>query len=292
MLNVELKIGYTYNETPINQVTLMEISGVAEKIFSEKHAGKPYTYMAYILCGGIKSLADKFLVAEKARKDHFKSGTITIPPVILAMPLCEVNNLLVEIHRKLWKSEYKNQETLCKYCGKVGLVDVDLDRIAYTEQAAEKLKEREDWQYLVVNLKKGLHYNPPKLANGADSPMAAYAGKYNRITLRLPKLSDVIKHEDYADDEVIFWQKTSLDCMVSIEEVTEDEEVLRELLKECWQPMGVKIYENIFREDAAKIREAIRDEVPTMPFFYLDKCPCPQKRLIPISMEGANFFSV
>jgi hypothetical protein len=292
MLNVELKIGYTFNETPINHVTLMEINGVAEKIFSEKHSGKPYTYMGYILCGGIKSLADKFMVAEKSRKDHFKSGSITIPPVILAMPLCEVNNLLVEIHRKLWKSEYKNQETVCKYCGKLGLVDVDLDKIKLSEEAEEKLQEKESWARLVVTLKKGFNYVAPKLPNGADSPFSHYSGVYNTITLKLPKLSDMIRHEDYADDEVTFWQKVSLDCITGVEEVSEDGEVIRELPKECWVPMGVKIYEYILREDAAKIREAIRDEVPTLPFYYLDKCPCPQKRMIPISMEGNNFFSV
>lgn len=287
-LSFEMPIGIKLGGKVLRSVTLAKTNGAAEQIFTERLPERPYTWMGYVIAAGVHTLGD-IPVAAEARADFIENGSISLPEVVTAIPMPELNNLLVEIHRRIWRARVKNQECLCKYCGSKMITEIDLTRIDFTdEQKAVLAEEGRDWFQIVVNLSDGWTFVAPRLANGQESPLAGFDGAvFDRFTFRLPTLADAIRNEKHASDSVPFWRRIAYDCLTEVYSTTLGEA----LPAQAYKALGLKLYEqHLTGEDLGLIREALRDSTPTMPFMYEETCPkC--KRLTPVALEGNSFFS-
>jgi hypothetical protein len=286
-LNFGLRVGYSYKDAYINTVGLSAINGIAETIILQRLQNKPYTFMGNILAATILNLGSETGIATNTRNEFAKSRNVVIPDVIMSMPLAEINTLIVEVHRRLWKQIALNQVGVCKFCGKSFEEDIDLSRIDYSPADLERL-ENEDNDFSKVLIEVGYDFMAAKLPNGNLAPAAQYDGFYDNMVFRAPTLRDAIKYQSDADNTVVFYRKIALDCLLSVTNSTTGQELPVKLVKE----RGLKFFDiELGKKDLEAIRTAIRDHVPTMPFYYLTDCPCPQKKEIPVSFEGSNFFS-
>ena len=124
-LNFEIPVGLRLNGEVYKNVELLKTNGVAEKIFTKKIAEKPFTWQGNIVSAAVKSIGPIQIGAE-VRKKYLEDGAVTIPQAVLALPIAEVNTLLVEIHRRVWVSFIPKQEIICKYCGRKLIADIPL----------------------------------------------------------------------------------------------------------------------------------------------------------------------
>lgn len=283
----ELPIGVVLGGETHKVVELMKSNGVAEKIFTKKISDKPYTWQGNILSAAIKSIGGIEIGAE-VRKKYLEDGVVTIPSVILDLTMAEVNTLIVEIHRRVWQNELPKQEVFCKHCGRKMVVDIDLDRIDYSE---ESKREIENLQMMgpapiVVNLKDG--FEPTPIGKITEKPEYSWitSSVFTRFTFRYPTLRDAIENERYYSDNIDFWRRVALNCLISIE--TENGDVLP---SEFHTFYGLKIFlEYLSVRDLKNIRNSLIEALPTLPFAYEDTCPhC--ERETPFIMEASSFFS-
>lgn len=285
-LTFEMPIGVSIGGKSLKNVTLLRVNGAAEKIFTERLPERPYTWMGYVASAGIDNI-DTVPVGAEVRNYYVENNSIQIPEIIMAMPLAEVNSLLVEIHRRIWKPFIPNQECLCKYCGSKFIQDIDLRLIDYSEKDKEKFSD-EDFSSLVVKLPQGWRYIAPSLPNGQESPLKEYDGLlFDEFVFSVPTLADAIRNEKVATDTINFWRRIAFDCLKEVRS-SEDRVSLPE---HAYRPMGLKLY-NMYLdgEDLSAIRGALRDSVPTLPLFYEETCPTCHRQT-PVVMEGNAFFS-
>ena len=288
----DLPVGLRINGEVHKEVELLKTNGVAEKIFVKRLSEKPFTWQGNIVSAAVKKIGNIEIGAD-VRKKYLEDGSVTIPFAVLKLPLAEVNTLLVEIHRRVWVSFVPKQEIICKYCGKKLIADIDLDKIDYLPEAKEKIDNTlYDYEHIVVDLKDG--FIPPALSKITEKE--EYAGltetEFNRFVFRVPLLEDAIRHERYFSDSVGFWRRIAMDCLLSVERVDGDGNVLDTLPREFHTWYGLKIFnEYLSGKDLRAIRNALIDYLPTLPFAYYEPCGCDEQREIPMVMEVSNFFS-
>ena len=288
-LEFELPIGLSVEGVVQKHIELLPANGVAEKIFTSKFPEKPYTWMAYVLCASIKNLAG-VSIAEKCRKEFMETGSITIPSILQKLSLADVNTCLVEIHRRIWERYIKNQEVSCKQCGQKMLVDIDLSKVIMEQKFDERLQSIESWEYLTVSLDDKFKFTSPRImgTNQVGNYEEFDGVEFDEIVFKTPSLLEGIKNEKDVSDSVVMWRKIAFDCCEIIRESTTGVELPTHLVK----AMGLKLYNEILSSsDLKKIRRLLREEIPTMPFYYNDTCVCPKKLEVPITMEAGSFFS-
>lgn len=287
----ELPAGLRLNGEVHKEVELLKTNGVAEKIFVKKLSDKPFTWQGNIVSAAVKRIGDIEIGADVRRK-YLEDGSVTIPMAVKKLPLAEVNTLLVEIHRRAWVSFVPKQEIICKNCGRKLIVDIDLDRIDYLPEAKEKINSpKMDFENIVVELKDG--FEAPELKGITDKEQyAGVAGnEYNRFVFRVPLLEDAINHEKYFSDSIVFWRRIAMDCLTSVDLVTENGDVIDTLPKEFHTWYGLKIFnEYLSGKDLRNIRNSLMEHLPTLPFAYSDTCPYCELET-PMVMEASNFFS-
>lgn len=290
-LTFELPVGLSLRGETHKNVELLRTNGVAEKIFLTKTPERPFTWQGNVLSAGIKSIGT-IQVGVDVRRQYLENNSVTIPEAILKLPLAEVNTLLVEIHRRLWKSYIPKQEIICKYCGKRLIADIDLDKITYNEEEMEKFDSVTDYEHIVVNLEDGWTPLPIPKITGRSEYQGITETNYNRFVFRVPLLEDAIRRESSASDSIGFWRKIAMDCLLDIQYVNENGEKVDSLPEELRFAYGLKIFnEYLTARDLRAIRTAITEFLPTLPYAYYEPCGCDQQREIPMVMEASSFFS-
>lgn len=293
----ELPVGLNVDGIYHRTVELLPTNGVAETVFTKKLSGQPFTWQGKVLAVAIKSIGP-YSFGKAARDEFIKNKDLEIPVLLKKLSLADVNTCLVEIHRRVWKHSLKDQEFMCKFCATPLKADIDLRKIDFFPEDKEFMASDPppDYSSIVVDLPEGLEVDDMK---EFDSPeLAVYKGKkYNRITFRVPTLEDGIRNEKFAEDTIVFWRRIAYDCLLKIEAIhkKEDgtEEVIDELPKKAITFMGLRLYDYyLVAQDLQAIREELMEYLPTLPFAYIDRCPCPRSAEIPFVMEGSNFFSV
>lgn len=287
----ELPVGLCINGEVHKEVELLKTNGVAEKIFVKKISEKPFTWQGNIVAAAVKRIGTVEIGSE-VRKKYLEDGSVTIPHSVLKLPLAEINTLLVEIHRRVWVSFVPKQEIICKYCGKKLVADINLDKIDYLPETKEKMSEITDYDHIFVELKDG--FTPPAIPKITDKE--EYFGitntEFNRLVFRVPLLEDAIRHERYFSDSIGFWRRIAMDCLLAIEKVDADGNVLETLPVEFHTWYGLKIFnEYLTGKDLRSIRNGLIEHLPTLPFAYYEPCGCDEQREIPMVMEASNFFS-
>ena len=287
----ELPVGLRINGEVHKEVELLKTNGVAEKIFVKKLSEKPFTWQGNIVSAAVKRIGNVEIGSE-VRKKFLEDGAVTIPFAVLKLPLAEINTLLVEIHRRVWVSFIPKQEIICKYCGRKLVADIDLDKIDYLPETKEKMNEILDYDHIVVDLKDG--FVPPVIPKITDNE--EYSGltdtEFNRFIFRVPLLEDAIRHERYFSDSIGFWRRIAMDCLLAVEKVDENGNVLDTLPTEFHTWYGLKIFnEYLSGKDLRSIRNGLIEYLPTLPFAYYEPCGCDEQREIPMVMEASNFFS-
>lgn len=287
----ELPVGLRFNGEVHKEVELLKTNGVAEKVFVKKISEKPFTWQGNIVSVAVKKIGSVEIGSE-VRKKYLEDGSVTIPSSVLRLPLAEINTLLVEIHRRVWVSFIPKQEVICKYCGRKLIADIDLDKIDYLPETKEKMETIMDYDHIVVNLKDG--FIPPTIPKIMDKE--EYSGldetEFNRFVFRVPLLEDAIRHERHFSDSIGFWRRIAMDCLISIDKVDAEGNVLDTLPKEFHTWYGLKIFnEYLTGKDLRSIRNGLLEHLPTLPFAYYEACGCDEQREIPMVMEASNFFS-
>lgn len=286
----QLPVGFTYNGTEVREVEILRSNGIAERVFTDKLPEKPYTWMGNCLAASIKSIAGE-PVAEVFRKEYLETRSGTIPQSLLSISIADLHTILMEIHRTAWRPVIKKQEAICKYCGTKMIVDIDLNKIDFFDD--EKLKLGRHWPSLSTTLKVGYAFaafgkpgDPNRMYEELDGLV------FNKFTFRIPNLRDGIRNEDISDDSVLFWRKLAYDTLIAVERV-ENNEVVAEVPKEALLVIGQKLFDVFLdSEDLQAIRELLREELPTLPFYYLAECVSNRcKRMTPIVMESSSFFA-
>ena len=291
-LKFELQYGVTLEGKRETAVELLRTNGIAEKVFVDKFSEKPYTWMGTVISAATKSIGNEH-IGMSARKEYLETGNITIPQAIQKMSLGELNTMIVEVHRRVWKSLLPEQETVCKYCGSKSIMQIDLDKIEYSEKSLKDfniLRDKED-ESVTINLPEGFEFMSPKKYGTQDLAYPEYDGMtFNRFKYRVPVLEDAIRSEKSHRESVDFWRRIAFDCFISAE-VVEKGEVVAEIPKSVMTSFGLSLYnEMLYSKDLSAIREGLRECIPTLPFFYEDTCTsC--KRETPVTMEPSNFFS-
>lgn len=281
-------VGIRFGGEKLTDVELLPSNGISERIFSNRLIDRAYTWMGNVLSAGIKRVGN-ISVGEKVRDEYLRTRGISIPAVILATPLADVNTLLVEIHRTLWLNIIRNQEAICKYCGEPMRVDIDLDRIVFEEEDLSKLDK--DWEYQIADLKSPYKFSA--LGKKDDKLYAEFDGlSYNRLVFRIPVLADAIKHEKISSDSVMFWRNIALDCLVAVQDV-QNNIVVGELPIEAIRAMGIRLFDlHLSSTDLINIRTILREELPALPFYYEEECANAHcRRMTPVTMEASSFFS-
>lgn len=287
----ELPTGLRIHGEVHKDVELLKTNGVAEKIFVKKIAEKPFTWQGNIVSAAVKRLGTIEIGAE-VRKKYLEEGSVTIPLPVLKLPLAEINTLLVEIHRRVWVSFIPKQEIICKYCGKKLIADINLDKIDYLPEVKEAMEMLTDYEHIYVQLSDG--FIPPVIPKLTDKDQ--YLGitetEFNRFLFRVPLLEDAIRHEKYFSDSIGFWRRIAMDCLVSVDKVDGEGNVVDTLPKEFHTWYGLKIFnEYLSGKDLRSIRNSLIEYLPTLPFAYYEPCGCSEQREIPMVMEVSNFFS-
>ncbi len=292
VLDLELNIGYNVNGEYTRSVSLLKSNGVAEEVFSKKTSDKPYTWIANCLTIAVKSIGSVDVGVE-ARQNYLKDNVVNIPKVIKDMPMADANSLLLEIHRRTWKNLVEKQEIMCKYCAKTAIADVDLDRIDLTDDDKNLIAGSPKFEFIICDLVDGCDLTPIIVKLKKENELGHLKDiNFNRFIYRVPTLGDALRNEKYASDNINFWRRIASDCLVSIQEV-DNGRTVNEFPEDFFAALGLDLYKQyLSTEDLGKVRYALREELPTMPFSYTDTCPCDLQKEIPFVMEASSFFSV
>lgn len=285
-LTKRLYVGAVIDGSRIKEVELVPSNGVAEKVYTAKYPDSPFKWMADVLTVSIRDIGGE-IVAEKARESFKKTGSFSIPECIKKLPHADVNSLLMEIHRTLWLNLIEKQTCICKFCGQTMIVDIDLNKI---EMSEEDLASSEiECDSLLYMLKSPLIYHVRGELEKRN--FSEYDNRqYNSLEFRIPLLSDMLRHEKSFKDTIIFWRKVALDCLTRIV-MLEDGKVTDELPVEVVRPQGLGFFDDYFSGiDLKGIRDVLRNDPPTLPFYYEEKCVnC--NRMTPVTVEPSSFFS-
>lgn len=294
-LHFDVPVGYVVDGEYTRSIELLKTNGIAEEVFSKKLAEKPYTWIANVIAVAVGKIGN-VNVGSVVRDNYRKTGSVEIPKVLLNMPLADANTLLVEIHRRVWQNLIPRQEIMCKYCVKTMHADIDLSRIVMDERNQKIMDAQGDnpYEFIVADLEDGFTVNDWLNEMKKMEELGSLKDKvFNQLVFRIPTLGDAIRNERTSvTDNVKFWRKMAFDALVFIRAV-KDGQVIDEFPTEQKIFLGNKLFDNyLYTADLRIVRDAIRDDLPTFPFYYTDICPCDSQREIPYAMEASSFFSV
>lgn len=269
-LNFELGVGiYIDEKTEIKEIQLTKVNGVAEKLFMNRLPTKPFTWLAYIISLMVKEINGVNLSSE-CRSEYLKDGSIAIRNVVGAIPIAVASTLILEIHKRTWGVVANNQTCSCQFCREKFIADIDLDKVVYSEEDEAKLAEIDDFRQLVVELSNPFTYLVSSKNAKGQSPFEEFNGKeFSKLVFKCPTLQDAIRNEKIVGDEIGFWRKVGLDCLI---EVTNEQ-------GESLPVRALKVANDSFynemldKKGLAQIRTMLRDFVPTLGFRYLVECP-------------------
>lgn len=291
-LTFTVPIGTNENETE-TKVELLKTNGIAEKVFLTKLKEKPYTWLGQIISVSAKTI-NGVACAEEVRKKYVDNETLTIPDVVLDLPLAVANSMVTEIHRRVWKSKFKDQKFPCYECGRSLTTDIDLDKIEYSEKDLELLAEKKDWSTIDIDIDGGYTYRalPIKDSETGEKVEENLDGVvFNRFRFRVPTLRDLIGKEKYLSDEIVFWRHIAALTIQRGYAVDEKGQVVYELPSKIFGYFGLNFFnEQLEGPDLSTIRKKLRTGIPTISFVYYDVCGCEKMKQIPVTMEGDNFF--
>ena len=291
---INLPVGFEFAGKTVKEIELLPANGVAEKIYTKKLPEKPYTWQARVISASVKSIAD-IPIAAKCRQEFLEHGDFTIPEAVKAMTMADMNTLLVEIHRHLWESVLPEQEFSCKFCTKVISKTVDLFKIDFLEEDKKFFETSPDLTKIVAYLKNGFVIDGIKELDREDYvPYLSIA--FNKLTYKPPTVKIAIQNERFAEDNVVFWRRIAFDSLLSIQAVefpdTPEEKLIAELPSDANTFLGTRFYDlYLAGKDLKIIREELSEYLPTLPFYYIDTCPCEKAKEIPHVMEATGFFS-
>ena len=294
-LSFDLPVGFHLGNEYVRAIELLKTNGIAEEVFGKKLPEKPYTWIGNVIAIATGKIGN-IPIGLSVRDEYLKTGVVNIPSAIMRMPLADANTMLVEIHRRVWQNIIPKQEILCKYCAKSIITDVNLSKIEMSAEYKEFLEQQggNPLDFIVVNLKDGFIANDwlKEFKKGEDFDYLKDIN-FNRMIFRVPTLGDAIRNEKLAvSDNLKFWRKLALDCLVSIEQIKEDKK-LTDFPTDQLVFVGSKLFSSyLSSNDLREVRDCIREDCPTLPFDYTETCPCDRQREIPYAMEATNFFSV
>lgn len=290
-LHGELFIGIETQGGVVKDYSLLRSNGVAEKVYTDKNGSKPYTWMASVIAVSLDRLGG-ISIGGAVRKEYVASGSLDIPHIVKQLTLADANTLLIEIHRRLWKNLIRNQDTLCKWCGNTMVMDIDLDRIALLPEDVHKLNT--DWLTIPIALTNGWVFEAPTIVGSSQKKYEEYDKiEFNQFIFRCPTVEDGIRNEKYEADPIEFWRRIAFDCLISVNSVDAYGSIGTELPREAINIFGRKIFDEILDSSALiKIRETLREDPPSLPFYYLEECANANcRRETPVTMEANGFFS-
>lgn len=288
-LTFDLNIGVKIAGELQKSVTLLKSNSIAEEVFTRKLAQQPFTWIGNIISVAVGSIGSTN-IADSVRDEYFKTGKITIPKVVKDISFADSNSLLLEIHRRVWESDFKDMQTMCRYCSKDIVVDVNLDNIKLTESQELILEANPEFNGIAVDLDEfTLDHLIKDLKNEDVSSLVGT--KFNRLVFRIPTLGDALKNQEYFDRNIELWRRMGADCLVGIQRVDENGEVVHEIPENYLRMLAIKIYKDLDISSLKKIRHALREELPVLPFAYMDDCACDLKKQIPYTLESSGFFS-
>jgi hypothetical protein len=297
-VHFNLPIGCIINNEYVREVELLKTNGVAEEVFTKKLSEKPYTWIGNVISIATARLGST-LIGSKVREEYVKTGSVNIPAPVLKLTLADANTMLLEIHRRVWQNLIPKQTIICKFCTKTLVADIDLNKVCMHPDNQAKLDAVGDapFEYILTDLIDGFTIDEwAKEMKKTDEFGDLLGVNFNRIIMRIPTLGDAIRNEKLAvSDNIKFWRKIAFDCIVKIQsiEIRDGKEVvISEFPEDKIIFLGNRLFSTMLSaEDLRKLRDAVREEVPTMPFHYEDTCPCEMQKEIPFAMEASAFFS-
>lgn len=284
-LNIGLKVGTEH----VKDVVLLPSNSVAEEVFTKKLAQEPFTWIANVIAVAVGSIGN-VSIADAVRQEYFKTGKVTVPTVVKNITFADANSLLLEIHRRVWQNEFKGMETMCRFCSKSISVDIDLNNIKLTEEQERLLETEQVFDAIVVDLDA---FNMDSLLKDSkNEEISSLTGtQWNRFVYRIPTLGDAIKNQEFFDRNIELWRRIGADCLVGVQKVNEEGEVVTELPESYLRFLGIKMYRDMTANNLKKIRHSLREELPVLPFAYMDSCACDRMMKIPYTVESSGFFS-
>lgn len=288
-----LHIGVMTNDgMVVKDYRLLRTNGIAEKVFIDKNSTKPFSWLANVLSVALDSIGDT-RIGGKVRAEYTSSGgSIEVPNIVKRIPLNDTNTLLVEIHRKVWKNLLREQDCVCKWCGQPMVLDIDLNRIEMREKDLPKLEK--DWHKIIINLPVGWEFTGVRVAGTNTIRYEEYVGEtFNQFEFECPLLQHAIANEKYCTDDVEFWRRIAFDCLRGIRSVDADGKLIAEFPMEALGVIGRKLFdEYLYGEDLMEIRRVLREEPPSLPFYYEEECANAScRKMTPVTTEANSFFS-
>jgi hypothetical protein len=288
-LKFDLNIGLKVNGETVKEVELLTSNSVAEEVFTRKLSQEPFTWIGNVISVAVGSIGET-RIAEAVRQEYFKTGKVTIPKIVRDISFADANSLLLEIHRRVWQHKFDSMETMCRYCAKSIEVDVDLNNIKLTEEQELILETTPEFNGIAVDLTPFSLDSLIKDLKG-EEVSTLLGTTFNRFTYRIPTLGDAIKNQDYFDRNIELWRRIGADCLVSIQKVDEEGNVVADIPENYIRFLSIKLYRDMDVANLKKIRHALREELPVLPFAYMDSCACDSRRKIPYTLESSGFFS-
>jgi hypothetical protein len=276
-----LPVGFKFENFFVTEFDVAETGGEAEKIYTEVPSDTNlYTWFAKVIAISVSNIAG-MPIASNIINDISLGKEISIPDVIYKIPLVDVGSLLLQIQRICWQDVIQDQKILCNFCGKELVADIDLKKIAVPVNAGEIIEEQ------VIRLDKTY-----TISTGIEQ-LLDYEGKqFNNITVRVPVLSDAIRHQNISSDDLMFWRKIAFDCQKNLF-FQETESSERQYVPEGYiGRRGMLFFSKDLHSKTLKIiRNKLQSGLPSAKFYYEGECPCPRKKQIRYFTDVSNFFS-
>lgn len=289
-LRFDLNIGVKIGSNTEKEIHLLESNSIAEEVFTRKLAQEPFTYIANVITIATGSIGTTN-IAEAAREEYFKTGKITIPQAVKNIPFADANTMLLEIHRRVWQHEFKDMPTTCRFCTKDISVDVDLNKCKL-DAKYEEILENEEMIFDGISCELTPFSLDRIMQVSKNEEVTNLVGTmWNQMVFRIPTLGDAIKNEDYFDKNIDLWRRIGADCLIGVNAVDADGNVTASLPTHYIKLLGLKIYKDLLADNLRKIRHALREELPVLPFAYTDICACDLRKKIPHTVDSSGFFS-
>lgn len=292
-LNFDLPVGLKIGNKHVRNVSLLETNSIGEEVFTRKLAQEPFTYIANVITIATDRIGDTAIGAY-ARERYFETQKVEIPQIVKNIPLADANTMLLEIHRRVWEHEFKDMPTRCAFCTKDITIDVDLNNIEHSEETNSFIEDAIEFDAITCPMEE---FSIDELISTSrkEEVNSLVGTKWNRIMFRIPTLGDALKNQEFFDRSIEMWRNIGADCITAIQRVEKNEvgvDVVVETLGEDYvRLLGLKLYRYLSVKNLKQIRASLREDLPVLPFAYVDTCACDSQRKIPYAVESTNFFS-
>ena len=234
----------------LRELPIAPTTGEAEKVFTRK----PNNQTLYTWFGRLISAAVEEINGVPVSAPFLKDASKTIPDAVRDISMPDVGSLLLQIQCECWQDTIENQQIRCTSCGTNLIADVELRKIPI------EVPEEPHPDFVEVSL--GTTY---KIQTGLEAFSEWEGLTYDTAVFRVPLLRDALKYEKIAQNEVEFWRKVSMDCLLHLKnsetgEVISPEYVHRRgalLMNEDWNTVTLK-----------NVCYRLLTGFPTVKFFY------------------------